>query len=90
VSAIAQPHVEDEARRWLNREIAEGRLSSTPSLEVLGRVAVMLTGSPAQPRIKRAHRRLAPAQAQAPAAKVGGLRVIDLTPKPKRNSRSET
>jgi hypothetical protein len=84
VNAIARPTVEDEARRWLTAEIAAGRLSATPSLEVLGRVAVMLTGSPAQPRIKRAHRRLAPAQAQVPAATVGDLKVIELTPKRSR------
>jgi hypothetical protein len=54
VSAIARPTVEDEARRWLTAEIAAGRLTPKPSPEVLGRI-VMLIGSPAQPRIKRAH-----------------------------------
>jgi hypothetical protein len=82
VSATTQTQLEADACAWLDAEIAAGRLSPAPSPEVLGRIAAMLTGPSARPRIKRAHRRLAPAQAQAPAAKVGDLLVVEQRPSP--------
>jgi hypothetical protein len=88
MAAAAEPQVEDDVQAWLNREIAEGRLSAAPSPEVSARIAAMLIGPVAQPHIKRAHRRLARAKAQAPASSVDGLEVIEEIepPKPKRKS----
>jgi len=80
VSAIAQPQVEDDVQAWLNREISEGRLSAAPSPEALRRIAAMLTGPVAQPRVVRIRPKpLAPAQPQVPADEVGDLPVVDIS-----------